>query len=427
MWPDGGIVRRSTANGAEELSVPRPRFYVADGSRTTFDIFLTPHRNMGSLKPVTVGKFLYGSYKDVEIYFISKRKLRISSPNMEVINELARNRELNDKFCTFIPSECCEVKGVVPIPSEYTEEEIFKEAFCKNLSKFGPVPDTCGISEVRRFSRTDPKKREVRYNLDSVLVSFSGRVLPSHVNIGGVNYPVSPFREKVIQCSKCWHFGHQERSCTRPQKLCKLCACGHADDVVCTSQPKCVNCGGNHLSSSADCPVLLKLKKAKLEKANKTKPQTISFTQSTSSNLQPFNYVFNSSHFPALGAPKKRNSPQVSDDAVPIRAAKRVRSQEDSVELSETSTAVVVDVPVVMPTVPASVAAVSTEIKKAVNRQIKLADENTMSVIKPFFKSILETVKDNRDYPTNNKNDTFKTIMSLISNLFEENDEDLSA
>ena len=39
----------------------------------------------------------------------------------------------------------CEVKGVVPIASSYSEEGIYKEATPKNLMKFGEV------AEVKRF------------------------------------------------------------------------------------------------------------------------------------------------------------------------------------------------------------------------------------------------------------------------------------
>lgn len=136
---------------------------------------------------------------------------------------------------------------------------------------------------------------------------FTGRVLLSHVNIGGVNFPVSPFRERVTQCSKCWHFGHHEKSCTRPQRLCKTCA-GIHDENDCTNNIKCVNCSGRHLSSSADCPVLKRLKKSKLDKANNTRPQVILFSHDQSRNLQKYNYTLNSTDFLALGAFVRSNT-----------------------------------------------------------------------------------------------------------------------
>lgn len=43
MWPEGKIIERNTANGVVERMVPRPRFYVEDGSRTSYDVFLTVH------------------------------------------------------------------------------------------------------------------------------------------------------------------------------------------------------------------------------------------------------------------------------------------------------------------------------------------------------------------------------------------------
>lgn len=74
--------------------------------------------------------------------------MKITSLNMNTINEISCDVTINEQFCIFISSEFCEVKGVVPISEDYGEKEIYNEALCKNLSKYGPVPETCKIAEV---------------------------------------------------------------------------------------------------------------------------------------------------------------------------------------------------------------------------------------------------------------------------------------
>ena len=74
---------------------------------------------------------------------------------IDIANEIALDEYLSLNFTTYIPSEICEVKGVAPIASAYTEQEIFIDGSPKNLAKFGPVADYCRVAEVKRFTRKD--------------------------------------------------------------------------------------------------------------------------------------------------------------------------------------------------------------------------------------------------------------------------------
>ena len=172
--------------------------------------------------------------------FLLGKKIKIITSDYSVANSIAFDDLLNIKFATFIPSKLCEVKGVCPIPLGYPESEIFEFGVPKNMSMYGNVPDSCRFTEIKRFSRFDAE-RKVRYDIDSVQVCFSGNILPSHISLDSVNYPVSPYRERVLQCRKCWHFGHTDRVCSRGQKLCKTCGAAH-DEVEFSLSPKCVNC-----------------------------------------------------------------------------------------------------------------------------------------------------------------------------------------
>ena len=52
---------------------------------------------------------------------------------MSVANEIALDIFLHFNFATFIPSEYCEVKGVVPVDTSFSEEDIYK-AVPENLA-----------------------------------------------------------------------------------------------------------------------------------------------------------------------------------------------------------------------------------------------------------------------------------------------------
>ncbi|XP_065090358.1 uncharacterized protein LOC135711412 [Ochlerotatus camptorhynchus] len=60
----------------------------------------------------------------------------------------------------------------------------------------------------------------------------------------------------VTQCTSCLSFGHGTKNCHMKPR-CDKCAmahstaiCAQAGDTV----PKCVNCGGTHLTTTRDCP-----------------------------------------------------------------------------------------------------------------------------------------------------------------------------
>ena len=400
-------------NGGAEVKVPRARKYVA-GTLPPYAVIIQSRSN-NPLPFVKLGKALYDQYATIETYFISRKKIKIITTDMSVANAIAADEKLNTDYSTFIPSELCEVKGVCPIPAEYQENEVFDHAFPKNMQIFGNVSDNCVISEVKRFSRNDPAKPGVRYNIDSILICFTGNVLPSHVSLDSVNYPVNPYREKILQCRKCWHFGHTERVCSRVQKLCNICGAVHNDESECINEPKCINCKGNHSASSFLCPTFKKIKQTKNEKANSLKPKPISFTLPGTSYAQA-TVTNNLNEFPSLYMPlQERVLPSftapISQKEPVVVPSKRFREED---EVNVVSGDAVKNV---------EVGEVFEDLKAVLSSQI---NEINAPVVIPFFKSIMNLLSGENTIKSNTKNG-FKSVFSdVLNNFNDDDDEDIT-
>ena len=62
---------------------------------------------------------------------------------------------------------------------------------------------------------------------------------------------------KLAPCFYCFRYDHKTQNCTKPkQTLCSFCASKDHNHNNCkANSPKCLNCGGNHKTLAASCPV----------------------------------------------------------------------------------------------------------------------------------------------------------------------------
>ncbi|KAG0444806.1 hypothetical protein HPB47_013360, partial [Ixodes persulcatus] len=86
-----------------------------------------------------------------------------------------------------------------------------------------------------------------------VKIAFSETTLPSFVYLGHVRHPVTPFKERPIQCRKCCGYGHREANCKRPP-ICSRCGEAHDSNDTCSGQEKCANCSQAHAATSSSSP-----------------------------------------------------------------------------------------------------------------------------------------------------------------------------
>ena len=54
-----------------------------------------------------LGDYLYKKYKNIDIFFLMKKKVKVCTSNIEVANLIALDSDLNTNFPVYIPSEMC--------------------------------------------------------------------------------------------------------------------------------------------------------------------------------------------------------------------------------------------------------------------------------------------------------------------------------
>ncbi|CAG9790327.1 unnamed protein product [Diatraea saccharalis] len=114
----------------------------------------------------------------------------------------------------------------------------------------------CEIISVIRLRRL--KIDGTWIDSETVRVCFKGPTLPPYVYGYGTRFKVEPYTFPVTQCSGCWRYGYILKYCPIKKKLCPKCGAEH--DNCETTNFKCLNCKGTHMSLDKSCPVFLKEK-----------------------------------------------------------------------------------------------------------------------------------------------------------------------
>lgn len=277
----------------KKLPLQRIRRY--ENHRSTYEAILQPQSNEKSIPLVRISKKLMSTYKGMEIFFVTKKKIRIKSKIKEDINTFVSDEEFRKNFEVYIPPELCETKAVVDIPADadFNEKYIYDNLNIKHFPEYGIMKDT-KIVEVKRF--TIPSEDNKRLDIDLVMITFSGDMLPSHVMLDNIIFPVRPFVEKIVQCSKCWRHGHSAKVCRRIKSLCHRC--GQSHDGECFNMPVCVNCNAFHDAKFNGCEVEIRLRKQNREKAENKDPMRSKnvHNQEIETNV----FTFNENDFPTI-------------------------------------------------------------------------------------------------------------------------------
>ena len=83
-----------------------------------------------------------------------------------------------------------------------------------------------------------------------IILTFINPVVPAEVVLESEIVRVRPYKPRVLQCFKCFGFGHSSRVCTRVQ-LCEFCSLPEHGE--CTKPKICVNCKGSHHARDKNC------------------------------------------------------------------------------------------------------------------------------------------------------------------------------
>ena len=126
-----------------------------------------------------------------------------------------------------------------------------------------------GVEKVSQFI-LKKEGREIKTN--TYFVTFSTSRPPDKLRIGYYFVEVKPYIPNPLRCFQCQEFGHSRKYCKKQLRCWKCGSEGH-DGNDCSSENKCcVNCKGEHYSSSKTCPVWIKEKEIQKVKAEKNIP-----------------------------------------------------------------------------------------------------------------------------------------------------------
>ncbi|OWR43205.1 hypothetical protein KGM_203558 [Danaus plexippus plexippus] len=148
-----------------------------------------------------------------------------------------------------IPAGATELAGVISsVPTHLSNHKIYKA-----------ISTTKKVISVRRIMRKVRQENNT-FTLQptqSVVITFaSATSLPDYVHIKMWRLPVSAYVPPIKQCFKCLRYDHLAKFCKNSAR-CSICTEGHSfkECKVNIEKAKCINCNGNHIAISGQCPI----------------------------------------------------------------------------------------------------------------------------------------------------------------------------
>ena len=211
---------------------------------------------ISALSPFAIQKGFQGIAGDPQ----SVKRLRngsflIQCKSKKQSEQLLRATRLVDRGMRVTPhKQLNSSKGVIRCPDlkGVSEEEIKTELASQ------------GVTEVHRVTI---RKGTERVSTNTLFLTFCNPVLPPVLKVGYLNVRVQLYVPSPMRCFKCQKFGHVRDRCSG-EEVCGVC-CKATHDGPCTDPAHCANCGGDHPSSSRNCPVWIQessIQKVKTEK-----------------------------------------------------------------------------------------------------------------------------------------------------------------
>lgn len=177
-----------------------------------------------------------------------RNKIGIEFSHYQSANDFLNNKYLIDKgYKIYIPFNMVTCKGIIRrVDPELSTDEI--NEMIKSPFK---------VLEIKRLNRkkiTETKQAEF-IPTGTLLLTFSGTIMPRNVTISYLSFQVSPYVTPVTQCYKCLLYGHTKNQC-RGKKKCFSCTENHTteDQYENCKIIKCLHCDSiNHKSNNKIC------------------------------------------------------------------------------------------------------------------------------------------------------------------------------
>ena len=119
-----------------------------------------------------------------------------------------------------------------------------------------------GVVEVKQMKT---KRNGLLIPTNGFILTFNSPKLPTHVKVAYMNCKVKPYIPQPVRCFQCQKLGHHTKKCYQQTPTCSKCSLEVTDshnNENCPYKQKCVNCKGQHPSSSKECPEWKKIEKS---------------------------------------------------------------------------------------------------------------------------------------------------------------------
>ena len=233
-----------------------PRFIVLDS--------VNPSEPLTKLSPFAVEKAIQGRFGTVK----KVTKMRSGS----LLIEASRPTQAKMILDTTVLINT-EVKAT-PHRSLNTSKGVIRDygrdLFTMSESEIVKEMTDQGVENVSRFILKKDGK-EIKTN--TYFITFSMSTPPEKLRIGYYYFvEVKRYIPNPLRCFQCQEFGHSRKYCKKQLK-CWKCGCEGHDGSDCHSETLCcVNCKGEHFSSSKSCPVWTLEKEIQRIKTEKSLP-----------------------------------------------------------------------------------------------------------------------------------------------------------
>lgn len=227
------------------------RLYPENSTNLEFKVFVQSVKDndkLGNKSPVYLNHIFSNEIKGVTaMHRVNANKIAVVFKQFNTANNFISNTAFLDKysFKAFIPAREIENTGVIRfVPTNLSNKELYTK-----------LSSDYEIISIRRFTKKIGKEIAP---LQTVSITFLSNTLPDRVQYNLFSYRVFKYIPPLLQCFRCFKFNHSAKVCNNKQK-CSICSLEHyykdCDNPGCI---KCVNCGGEHLAISRECPIKIK-------------------------------------------------------------------------------------------------------------------------------------------------------------------------
>ena len=191
--------------------------------------------NETTLTPLSIARALEMKFSTTSVLSVISNRiskcLTIETDDEDIFKTLLELQEIDDMPVKIETKNSIIIKGTF-----YCEEEL-------DLTKKEEAQlEKQGVVDLYRIKHT---------NLYAI--TFDRPQLPTSIKISTLVFSIRIFIPRPRRCFNCQRYGHTNDTCFHPKVCCKCGVLGHSYEQ-CDNELKCYHCGGQHSTSSSDCP-----------------------------------------------------------------------------------------------------------------------------------------------------------------------------